>query len=69
MYMFISKGLNILDIINVLRDKDDDQLDIQCDVFYDELDEDDAEKAEVSVGYGRTKTLLLSRRSVIIQCY
>ena len=41
--IYACSGLNLLDAVSVLRDKNDEQLDIQCDVFYDELDEDDDE--------------------------
>ena len=34
-------ALNLLDIINTMRDIDDDDVQVQCDVFYDEKQEDD----------------------------
>ena len=45
-------GLNLLDIITSLREQNDEQLDIQCDVFYEELDEDDEANAEVRAVQG-----------------
>ncbi|XP_071126206.1 inverted formin-2-like isoform X2 [Mytilus edulis] len=39
-------GLNLLDLIHKLRDEDDEDLQIQCDVFEDEKHEDDEELSE-----------------------
>ena len=41
----ISLGLNLLDLINNLRNEDDEDLIIQCDVFDDEKQSDDEEFA------------------------
>ncbi|XP_060080025.1 inverted formin-2-like [Ylistrum balloti] len=41
-------GLNLLDIINNLRNEDDDDLVIQCDVFDEEKQSDDDEYAELN---------------------
>ncbi|XP_033743499.1 LOW QUALITY PROTEIN: inverted formin-2-like [Pecten maximus] len=41
-------GLNLLDIINNLRNEDDDDLIIQCDVFDEEKQSDDDEYAELN---------------------
>ena len=38
--------MNLTDIIHNLRDEDDEDLQIQCDVFEDEKHEDDEELAE-----------------------
>lgn len=38
-------GLNLLDLINNLRNEDDEDLIIQCDVFDDEKQSDDDEFA------------------------
>ena len=42
---FIFLGLNLLDIIEDLRNEDDDDLIIQCNVFDDEKQEDDEDLA------------------------
>ena len=34
-------GLNLLDVLHTLRDSDDEELQIQCDIFFDEKQEDD----------------------------
>ena len=34
-------GLNLLDILHSVRDNDDDELQMQCDIFLDEKQEDD----------------------------
>lgn len=39
-------GLNLLDLIHNLRDEDDEDLQIQCDVFEDEKHEDEEELSE-----------------------
>ena len=41
-------GLNFTDIIHSLRDEDDEDLRIQCDVFEDEKHEDEEELAEIT---------------------
>lgn len=41
-------GLNLLDIINNLRNEDDDDLIIQCDVFDDEKQADDDLQASLN---------------------
>ncbi|XP_069130922.1 inverted formin-2-like isoform X2 [Argopecten irradians] len=41
-------GLNLLDLINNLRNEDDDDLIIQCDVFDEEKQSDDDEYAELN---------------------
>ena len=41
-------GLNILDLINDLRNDDDEDLHIQCDVFDEEKQSDDDELAELN---------------------
>jgi len=41
-------GLNILDVIDKFRDLDDGDLQIQCDVFYDEKHNDEEELATTS---------------------
>lgn len=38
--------MNLLDLIHKLRDEDDEDLQIQCDVFEDEKHEDDEELSE-----------------------
>ena len=43
--LFLIPGLNLLDIISRLRDIDDENLQIQCDVFCDEKLEDEEELA------------------------
>ena len=39
--MTIIAGLNILDVLHTLRDSEDKELQIQCDIFFDEKQEDD----------------------------
>lgn len=41
-------GLNILDLINNLRNEDDEDLIIQCDVFDEEKQSDDEEMAALN---------------------
>lgn len=38
---YYSKGLNLLDVIDDLRNEDDEELIIQCNVFDDEKQDDD----------------------------
>ena len=38
-------GLNVLDVIDKFRDVDDNELQIQCDVFHDEKHSDEEELA------------------------
>ncbi|XP_071086778.1 inverted formin-2-like isoform X2 [Haliotis cracherodii] len=41
-------GLNLLDLVHAMRDIDDDDLNIQCDVFDDEKHDDDEELAAMT---------------------
>ena len=36
----ITPGLNLLEVLNTLRDTDDEPLQLQCDVYYEEEHED-----------------------------
>ena len=40
---YFIKGLNLLDLVDRFRDSEDEELLIQCDVFFDEKQNDDDE--------------------------
>ena len=39
-------GLNLLDVLSTLGDNDDEDLQIQCDVFFEEKEDDEKEMNE-----------------------
>ena len=43
--MFLT-GLNLLEVLNTLRDVDEESLQVQCDVYYEEEHEDNEQLSE-----------------------
>ncbi len=43
---FLILGLNLLEVLNTLRDVEDESLQLQCDVYYEEEHEDNEQLSE-----------------------